>query len=1513
MIRLSAPTARRRVLRRTHPIAAVVGLAIVGAWTARGRLAGPHVGAQTAPIFTVTSPADTDDGACTAEDCTLREAIRAANGWIEGPSGSVQIHFDLPGPGPHTIRPQTVLPEVVIGTIIDGYTQRESTPATEGAPADIRIVLEGTDLSGANTDHGLQLNGQGSLVRGLALRGFRGHAVRLVGPGAAVEGCHIGTVREEDLRPGNPPSNRVGVAVEGPDQRVGGRQSAERNVVAGNETGVMVFTTSRGAVVEGNYLGTDATGKWTPRNQVQGVSVAFGEDLGLRIGGLEPGAGNVLSGNHYGVYIDGGSSAAALSNGPVAVRIEGNRVGTDAAGMAAVRNTTGGIHIQNASAVALEQNLVSGNEGSGIKIVGGGGHQLAANRIGVGADGRPLGNGTTFNGQGIDVVNSAHNQIGIQGAGARATGDSGRDPAAGNVIAFNRGDGIRIGGDASIGNRVRGNRVWQNGAARDGQGIDINLVGPDEGPDGVTANDALDADSGPNGLLNHPKIDDAVLAEGVVRLQGVVSTTPGVVVVEAFGGAQCDEGAFGNGRTSLGSAPIDVDLGGQGEFDLHFALGDPSLTHFSATATDLDGNSSEFGPCVQAATSVCSVTARLAVSDTVAGTVGAGEVRRYRVTVPQPYSLLTAHTPDPDLLLMLSAEPACDDSEVVTGNGIGSGSGRHISMPIGEHVGDWDVLVQGRAPITTPVAFQLTVEVVPPPIGARTLVVVDRAALGLVAGSQEDTALTVALDRFTRHPRVHGAVLDVGSAATTADDPVLAGARAAWRTGSSTNAEAIAYAAALRDHIWRRSEADAVRYIVVLGGDGAVPMGRVAIAQTGIGGEWLSEEDYRTAQGEIGMAFDPTIADALAADLTLSDDVYAAAAPATAVYPGGEVTVPSAAVGRLLGTGTQITAQLNAFVAADGRIQSSSALVIGSDFMADAADAVVGSLAARHPPATNQTHRIEGNWLASEVHPLFDNLTRFVFVAAHADHTSFWAPAAGASTGESNARLRPGVLQTGAPGRPLGILTAVACHAGLPVTVPAGTGAGSPAVPASWAAAASATGFTVIAPTGWAYGLDRTLGYQESLAARFADLALGEPGMTVGDALVAAKQVHYQNHAANAYHAKTLSGTALFGLPMVTLADPPASGGSPLAGAMAETSGVRSRALELAPGHTREVRHQAASNDGLSHPTFVRETFDAAGYRLVPGSDDVEVWRHRGGEVRGEGGERVQPLYMARIGPSNFNGGVLLTPRGATLAEARFVVTNALGASAVSARALRPSGAAVPRSRPQARHVAAANTAAAADVAPVFRPLRLIDARPLPASVQLSGGEAGRLLPVPIVLGQAVESTATPLQRLYTQVAYTVTFSSHSDSAPPELTTPRWSAPVDGHITRTLTIDIRDPLQTAPGATTPITPTGIAGVELACDGGTGVPPGGEGRWTVHALTAPGGPPATGPQAAVWTTWSVTMALPSTAGPAGWDGVGCVVQAVDRAGNTAMRDGVAGAGGEPPVGGGGRVWLPWGGR
>ncbi len=115
---------------------------------------------------------------------------------------------------------------------------------------------------------------------------------------------------------------------------VGGTIAGARNIISGNTSGISLGNSSSG-LVQGNYIGTDATGTISARN---GVGIA-GSNCGnaVSIGGTTPAAGNVISGNTS-IGINSGGGCSNMSNG---LTIQGNYIGTRADGTSPLPNQTG--------------------------------------------------------------------------------------------------------------------------------------------------------------------------------------------------------------------------------------------------------------------------------------------------------------------------------------------------------------------------------------------------------------------------------------------------------------------------------------------------------------------------------------------------------------------------------------------------------------------------------------------------------------------------------------------------------------------------------------------------------------------------------------------------------------------------------------------------------------------------------------------------------------------------------------------------------------------------------------------------------------------------------------------------------------------------------------------------------------------------------------------------------------------------------------------------------------------
>src|SRR5262249_58480874 len=115
-----------------------------------------------------------------------------------------------------------------------------------------------------------------------------------------------------------------------------------------------------GSVIQGNYFGTNASGTAALSGSVNGICVLSN---GNTIGGTAPGAGNVIAtGDADGIFMSGAVPGGGSNN-----TIQGNRIGTNAAGTAALGNLFG-IVTNNGSgdnlvggSVAGAGNLISGN------------------------------------------------------------------------------------------------------------------------------------------------------------------------------------------------------------------------------------------------------------------------------------------------------------------------------------------------------------------------------------------------------------------------------------------------------------------------------------------------------------------------------------------------------------------------------------------------------------------------------------------------------------------------------------------------------------------------------------------------------------------------------------------------------------------------------------------------------------------------------------------------------------------------------------------------------------------------------------------------------------------------------------------------------------------------------------------------------------------------------------------------------------------------------------------------
>lgn len=368
--------------------------------------------------------------------------------------------------------------------------------------------------------------------------------------------------------------NTVGSATPGLANGAGGitlRANANANTVSSNTVighgggpGIEIIG-SHNNTVRANRVGLTGAGV-IAANQA-GVRVVGGA-TGNTIGGAVADR-NLISGNAlYGLtFAEAGTSSNTALN---------NYIGVDAAGTSARANGLGVLIEGGASNNTVSINLISGNSGDGALVQGSGsdGNRLQRNRIGLAASGSAvIANG----GNGIRIGSNASGTL----IGGLAIQD--------NLIGGNALAGVRV--ESGSGNDISFNSIVGNA----GLGIDLGTLG-------ITPNDALDADTGANGLQNFATLSN-VLQNGTVASMTVVQnglpSTQHNVLVYANNG--CDPSGNGEGETYLDVVAITTNGSGNGSANVMIPLPSAAIVPMFAATSNVSvaagENTSEFSPC----------------------------------------------------------------------------------------------------------------------------------------------------------------------------------------------------------------------------------------------------------------------------------------------------------------------------------------------------------------------------------------------------------------------------------------------------------------------------------------------------------------------------------------------------------------------------------------------------------------------------------------------------------------------------------------------------------------------------------------------------------------------------------------------------------------------------------------------------------------------------------------------------------------------------------------------------
>jgi hypothetical protein len=376
--------------------------------------------------------------------------------------------------------------------------------------------------------------------------------------------------------------NVNGVHITSSGNTIGGTTTAALNVIDLNlRNGILVDGPgATGNVVQGNIVGLNPGGGSDFGNTLDGILIQ--DAAGNTVGGSDSGAGNTISGNNNGVEIvNTGSNGPGAATGNL---VAGNLIGTGTDGVSDLGNAVDGVVLTDAPRNTIggiasgAGNVISGNN-RGIRITGSGsqGDLVEGNFIGT------------------DRTATAviHNKIDgvLVTAGAQSNTVGGTSAGAGNTIAYNVGNGVRI--ESGVNNAVLSNKIFSNNQ------LGINLVGGTEDSFGVTANTPGGPHVGPNNLQNDPVLITAAPSGNATFVQGTFNSRPNTTfTIQFFSSSVKDPSGHGQGQTPIGSTTVTTDGAGNASIAQNVPVAVPSGQFITATATDPNGNTSEFSNAV---------------------------------------------------------------------------------------------------------------------------------------------------------------------------------------------------------------------------------------------------------------------------------------------------------------------------------------------------------------------------------------------------------------------------------------------------------------------------------------------------------------------------------------------------------------------------------------------------------------------------------------------------------------------------------------------------------------------------------------------------------------------------------------------------------------------------------------------------------------------------------------------------------------------------------------------------
>jgi len=326
------------------------------------------------------------------------------------------------------------------------------------------------------------------------------------------------------------------------------------NVHSFNSSQIFVPAPANNVQIVGNYVGTDPTGRTAKSTGNFGVS--FSGSTNSRLGGPNLSDRNVISG--LGVH------AVEVAVNASEITLQNNYIGVDATGATALPNGQG-VTIVSSSHVYVGAdgvgNVISGNTNGGLWIYADSSVvTVESNSIGTNALGTAsLGNGSDeiFISESQDITiggGTADERNFISGnnvSGISIENGSSQVFILGNHIANNGFDGVEVLGATAQQVVLRGNSIFGNGEL----GIDLDT-------NGVTANDPLDADSGPNGVQNFPVITSVISTAESTTISGSLNSIANATFDLEFFANKATASADAEGELLIATASVTTDANG---------------------------------------------------------------------------------------------------------------------------------------------------------------------------------------------------------------------------------------------------------------------------------------------------------------------------------------------------------------------------------------------------------------------------------------------------------------------------------------------------------------------------------------------------------------------------------------------------------------------------------------------------------------------------------------------------------------------------------------------------------------------------------------------------------------------------------------------------------------------------------------------------------------------------------------------------------------------------------------